>query len=125
MNEELRARKRANYLHVTQHAALSHWCEWIARTFDHHPYLVGSVLYRQDWRDVDVRMILDDDEFDALPCDPMVLNVAFSVWGQQVTGLPIDFQFQRRTEANAEFGGGRHALGLSKPKYVKALGEDQ
>ena len=41
-----------------------------------------------------------------------VLNRALSVWGQQETGLPIDFQVQRQTEANAEFSGTRIAMGF-------------
>ena len=35
----------------------------------------------------------------------LFLNAAVSTWGAQVTGLPIDFQFQDMTEANNEFGG--------------------
>ena len=29
-------------------------------------YLVGSAIERPDWRDVDIRMMLSDEEFDAL-----------------------------------------------------------
>ena len=31
--------------------------------FDHVPYHVGSSLHAKEWRDVDVRLILPDDEF--------------------------------------------------------------
>ena len=103
---------RTIYLHVTQIATLDHWCAWVYRAFDEPPYLVGSVLTRPDWRDVDLRMMMPDDKYDALPCDPKVLNVAFSVWGQQATGLPIDFQFQQQSAANAEFDGLRHPRGI-------------
>ena len=80
----------------------------------HVPYHVGSSLKAKDgWRDVDVRVLLPDEEWDAMGFgDPklshqnarwVVCSLAFSALGQKMTGLPIDFQFQRRTEANAEF----------------------
>ena len=31
------------------------------------------------------------------------VNRAISIWGQQETGLPIDFQVQRQTDSNAQF----------------------
>lgn len=34
--------------------------------FGHVPYHVGSSLDRKDWRDVDVRLILPDNEFDVV-----------------------------------------------------------
>lgn len=84
---------------------------WLA--FQEMPYLVGSVVRGEAWRDVDVRMMLGPD--DPLLIDRerlMVLSYAITMWGQRSTGLPIDFQFQHRDEANAEFDGRRHALGL-------------
>ncbi len=95
--------------------------------FHSHPYLVGSCLDKRDYRDVDVRLILDDDQFAAwFPEDhddnrptPRLkgLNVAMSVWAQKVTGLPVDFQFQQQTAANAQYsqrdGHYRHALGMT------------
>lgn len=64
---------------------------------------------RPDWRDVDIRTMLEDDKFDLLFKENKVrlkfLNVAISEWLSARTGLPIDFQFQRATNANAEFGG--------------------
>jgi len=98
-----------------------------ARVFDafgHHPYLVGSALAsKTGWRDVDVRLILPDDEFDVLFSDHqrvvhhldmkwVLLCDALSELGKLMTGLPVDFQIQRQTEANAEFDGSRSALGL-------------
>jgi hypothetical protein len=81
------------------------------------PFLVGSALLRKDWRDVDVRLILDDDVYLALglggthgdPLGPghehsngkwVALCLAFSALGKQMTGLPIDFQIQSSTWAN-------------------------
>jgi hypothetical protein len=90
--------------------------------FGHPPYLVGSALRGRDWSDVDVRLILPDDEHAALgvggPTDLCrngkwaALCMAFSALGERMTGLPIDFQIQQRTDANARFPGPRFALGL-------------
>jgi hypothetical protein len=80
--------------------------------FGQPSYLVGSVLTSKAWRDVDVRFLMDDEEYDRW--FPGVKNVrdehqcgkwlawclAFSALGEKMTGLPIDFQVQRRSEAN-------------------------
>ena len=86
------------------------------------PYQVGSSLAGRDWRDVDVRLILDDDEFAAMfpdyarisQLDPKwaLLCDALSEIGRQMTGLPIDFQIQSMTDANGKHDGPRNALGL-------------
>lgn len=89
--------------------------------FGSHPYLVGSAARGKEWRDVDVRLILPDDEFDAMFGEltrPRCLNLkwnaaclAFASLGRDMTGLPIDFQVDRMTETNESYGGGaRHAL---------------
>jgi len=71
-------------------------------------YLVGTVNERPDFRDVDVRLILPDDRFDALFGHSPALWGAFcyatSRWLSADTGLPIDFQVQRQTEANEKYG---------------------
>jgi hypothetical protein len=95
----------------------------IEDAFGELPFLVGSATRTKQWRDVDVRLILDDADFDALfggPMEPPRMNLrwalicdALSALAQQQTGLPIDFQIQRQTEANAQHGDEpRHALGL-------------
>lgn len=77
-------------------------------------YHVGSSLRRKrGWRDVDVRLMLPDDVYSAHglgdPKHPQrnarwcALTMAFSALGKQMTGLPIDFQIQQQTQANAEF----------------------
>lgn len=88
--------------------------------FDAVPYLVGSVLKTTDWRDVDVRVILDDEQFDAMfdeLTSPRCLNLkwnacclAFASLGRDMTGLPIDFQVDRQTEANEQFDGPRSGI---------------
>lgn len=82
-------------------------------------FLVGSVMQRRDFRDVDIRVILDDDEFDAVFGTRKALWSVFcyavTAWLRAETGLPIDFQVQRFTEANEQHSGQgypRSALGL-------------
>lgn len=86
-------------------------------------YVVGSALERQDWRDIDVRMVMDDASFAALFPDTfdghwehdarwLLLTVAISERLSRLTGLPIDFQFQPMTHANARHKGKRNAIGI-------------
>ena len=101
---------------------LNAWGHELYRAFGHHPYLVGSALYGKQWRDIDVRLMLPDDEFDALfpdhysvdQADPRwaLMCAALAEYGRARTGLPIDFQIQHRGLANAEFNGPRSALGI-------------
>lgn len=86
-------------------------------------YLVGSVLEKPDFRDVDVRCIMPDDEFDrhfpgvhgrTEPWHPRfsLLCFAIAAWLRHMTDLPIDFQFQRQTQANEKYQGKRrNAIG--------------
>lgn len=76
------------------------------------PYLVGSAMTRRTYRDVDVRQPVEDD--DPLVTDPdrlRLLNVAMSVWAQQTTALPVDFQFQPMSEFHDHDGEPRNPLG--------------
>lgn len=100
----------------------------VGRTLD-TPYLVGSCLTTPDYRDVDIRVILSDERYDELfkaprPCaDPLrhALQVYFTEHYAKATGLRIDFQIQRRTDANKQYpGGGRHPLGIYPVPYVPA-----
>lgn len=100
---------------------------WAA--FGHAPYLVGSAMKTSAWRDVDVRLILPDDEYARWEFgDPthvgqrrngrwVSLCLAYSTLGKSMTGLPIDFQIQQQTAANAEFKPAedhpRNALGFT------------
>jgi hypothetical protein len=95
----------------------------IDEAFGYIPYLVGSAARGKRWRDVDVRLMLPDEEFDALFPNHTAATHADGKWsllcaaiselGRIRTGLPIDFQIQRTTEANELYGGGiRQALGL-------------
>lgn len=81
--------------------------------FGEHPYQVGSSLTTKDWRDVDVRLILDDDVFAEMFGQPesyinakvAAMELAFSALGSQMTGLPIDFQIQTMSHGSTQFGG--------------------
>lgn len=90
----------------------------IREIFEDTPYLVGSCMTRPDYRDVDVRIILTDERFDALfprpHADPLrhFNENAITDYYVNATGLRIDFQIQRQTEANAKYPGVRHPLGL-------------
>jgi hypothetical protein len=96
---------------------------WFARVvhefFGEYPFHVGSSLkcslgLAESWRDVDVRLILPDEHFDALfgeLTEPRCLNLkwnaaclAFNALGKDITALYIDFQIDRMTEANEDYG---------------------
>lgn len=89
-------------------------------------YLVGSVLQRPDFRDVDVVCILADEDFDALfpdahrdvgasfELDPrwLILSVSISDWLSRQIDMPVDFKFQPMTFANSRHARRRQPLGL-------------
>lgn len=110
-------RFRATWMPIQDVRLLDDWGRHLRRMFHGDvPYLVGSALQRADCRDVDVRIILGDRkhaELAALVSIPR-LNVMLSLWGRQVTGLPIDCQVQQMTAANTQHPGAgrRHPLGL-------------
>ncbi|MEA5453277.1 hypothetical protein SPF06_00945 [Sinomonas sp. JGH33] len=85
---------------------------------DYGPYLVGTATERGPYRDVDVRMIMSDESFDKLWAaigHPAIwfLGLAIGQYLASLTGLPIDFQIQRQTQANETHGGKhRNPLGL-------------
>lgn len=91
-------------------------CTHIAKVFENFtyggPYLVGSVQERTSkaGSDVDVRLILIDEHYDSLmagtpPGFATLLDFALGAYLRELTGLPIDFQVQRMTEANANHAG--------------------
>ena len=103
---------------------LERCCQDLMRAFGNKGgiYLVGSALERPDWRDVDIRMMLPDNIFDELfpiagqhwEFDPrwIIMTVSISQWMSKLTGLPIDFQFQRTSHANEHHKGLRSAMGM-------------
>lgn len=91
----------------------------VADYFGDVAYHVGSSLERKDWRDVDVRVILPDGEFEQMfgrnqsaetNRKLAAITLAFAALGKQMTGLPIDFQVQTASHANSRYPGRRSAL---------------
>lgn len=116
-------RKKGIHVGAPACFALEQCCQQLQDSFPGYGcYVVGSALSRPDWRDVDVRYILSDEEFakefpDAgqhWEHDPkwLLLTVSIAQWMSKVTGLPIDFQFQPQTHANDRHPGMRNAVGL-------------
>lgn len=91
---------RTSYLSPPQMHALDIACIPL-RVFG-VPYLVGSVNTRRDYRDVDVRLILpDDDTMLAFGENRLrALNYVISRYLMDASGLPVDFQFQSRSAVN-------------------------
>lgn len=106
MTDRADGRRRVSYLTLTQFRTVDDWCGHVRRMFDTAPILVGSSNTRPDWRDIDIRLVMADGQFDTLDGIVSVvrLNHVVSLWGTAATGLPIDFQVQRRTEADMHDG---------------------
>lgn len=105
---------------------LHDWAQDLLTMFnDNMPYQVGSTLEASTTtpRDVDVRILLSPKEYKQLSQIVNVerLSLAVSLWGQKVTGLPIDFQVQDAEYANLKHGGVRSAIGI-KSKSLKGDG---
>lgn len=76
-------------------------------------YRVGSSTTRKDWRDVDIRVMLSKEEYARHFGDAWQEGVrhrdprwraemqAWTTLGRALTGLPIDFQVERISEANS------------------------
>jgi hypothetical protein len=80
-------------------------CSPIWDAFGRGVYLVGTATERGQYRDVDVRAIMADKKHDrlekAIGGDGIAfLGIAIGQYLASLTGLPIDFQIQRQTEAN-------------------------
>lgn len=119
-------RDRASYLGVPETYELNMSC-WILRAAfpTGGTYQVGSSLEKRDYRDVDVRTIIPDEDFihlfgeDSIP--PHHLNPLWSLmctsishWLRLRTGLPIDYQIQPRNWANEKYPNQvRNALGIT------------
>lgn len=118
-------RPRSTYLPLSSLILLDHACMVVNKAFGCHAYLVGSCLTTASYRDVDVRSILDDDEFADLfggraTLWPLVC-LAVSEYLSRASHLPVDYQIQSQTVAN-EFDGMRNPLGTRRDYagYVKA-----
>lgn len=117
---------RYNYLSVTELPILRAWGWEVSLMFGAMPYQVGSSLQHKDYRDVDIRVMLDDERYNDLAAtgvDLYYLNLSVSLWGQKVTSLPIDFQVQRITEANSDYNFPRNPCGIN-PKAFQQTRKD-
>jgi hypothetical protein len=104
-------KKRSTSLGPHDVFLLDQWGRQLYEAFGATAYLVGSVTKgKVDYRDVDVRM-LDPLKLGNRPLARRTLNVAVSLWGRQVTGLPIDFQFQISSEFHEYDGEARNPMG--------------
>lgn len=111
---------RTDLLTTTEIYNLDAACRIFDEAFGDCPYLVGTAGLggESGYRDVDVRLMLDDDEFAAV-CPTKarweLLCLAISAYLSERTGLPVDFQIQRVAEANERFGNRpRNPLGMGR-----------
>lgn len=133
--KEQRKNFRTNYIGVPESYLLDQAASVVNHAFRDVCYLVGSATKGKTYRDVDVRLIMLDGKFDTLfgtesySHNPfwVLLTTSISSWFQERTGLPVDFQIQRMTDANSRYGSNtgniRHPLGLMGRTWGE--GEDQ
>lgn len=91
-------------LDVDQVRLLDHWCLSLRAMFGEIPYLVGSCLDGPGFRDVDVRIMLEDEAFSRIPFKVLDLNMLLTLWGRRQTGLRVDCQVQSRSVWESHIG---------------------
>ena len=105
---------RADYIPAPHKFNLNMACRALAEAFGPHIFLVGSAHEKRDYRDVDVRVMLPDEDWERLfpgldpgraQLDPLwsIMCAAISLYLSQHSDLPVDFQIQQRTKANEEY----------------------
>jgi hypothetical protein len=124
---ETKPRIKASYVGAPKIFALEQACRQVFEAFGADCdfggiYHVGSSLQRTDWRDIDLRLMMDDASFDRLFPNAgrhwehdarwLLMTVSISEYLSRVTGLPVDFQFQPMTHANEHHKGPRSAMGI-------------
>ncbi len=131
-------RKKGVYVGAPECFKLELACQHINRAFDGQCYLVGSALKRADWRDIDIRFIMEDEAFESLfpdvanlkgtwEFDPrwLLLTTWASAFLNQATGLPVDFQFQPQSWANDQHDGPRNPVGLRYARKRPSVDEKE
>lgn len=96
--------ERVSYLNTVQWFNLNMCGVNIFKLLGLNVYLVGSCLYRKDFRDVDLRCIYKDEVLDnsiigSTDATRRMFGMLIGDWLSSRTGLPIDFQFQKSSEA--------------------------
>lgn len=115
-----------NYVGMPAAMHLDEFGSQVWSAFGHCPFLVGSATRSKQWRDVDVRLMMPDEEFAALGLRAdgrpdakwTSLCMAYAALGRQMTGLPIDFQIQQASRANEKYTGHRIPLGQIALRFV-------
>lgn len=120
MNKDTGGKETVMGVGMPQSLLFEEFGQRVFEAFGEIPYHVGSSLISKKWRDVDVRLMLDDKRYkedgygnpdyphDNAKWQAMVL--AFSALGKEMTGLPIDFQIQQQSDGNKKYKGRRSAL---------------
>lgn len=85
---------------------LRDWAKLVKEMFNGKMcYQVGSSMTDKQYRDIDIRTMLEPKDLSAL--EKLInidrLNLVISLWGKQATGLPIDFQVQDSLWANDKY----------------------
>lgn len=115
------ARVRACWVGAPDMFKLEQFGFLLFQAFGEVPYLVGSCLERRDYRDVDVRIIMADAKYETLfgtGCGHLtmfwsLLCTSISEYMGKLTGLPIDFQIQKRSNIKAaDWDKSRQPLGI-------------
>lgn len=123
-------REKATYVGAPACFALEQAAKQICEAFNVSAcYVVGSAMEREDWRDVDVRLIMADGDFAKEFPDAdkhwehdarwLLFVVSISAWLSKITGLPIDFQIQPQSHANERHSGSRNAIGMRFAKSTR------
>jgi hypothetical protein len=118
---------RANFIGAPGFFLLNQACRCVWEAFPeaYGVYLVGSSLVRRDFRDVDLRCIMADEDFEKLFPGAGTNTWLHPRWSlvcssiaehlSKASGLPIDFQIQRQSESNRDYPVKEHprsAVGL-------------
>lgn len=100
---------RQNWIGAPAFFLLNQACRVITEAYGCNLYLVGSALERRDFRDVDLRLILADEDFARMfpglgngwryDARWSLFCSSVSLYLSQASGLPVDFQVQRRSWA--------------------------
>lgn len=128
-------RERAHYIGAPQFFYLDQAVRIVNDAFDFGfgCFLVGSSLRKREFRDVDVRCIVPDEDFERLfpgagtatwrhPTWSLVCS-SIALYLSERSGLPVDFQIQSMTEANREYPPPEHprcALGIMVAARARA-----